>query len=68
MKQLLLQNWHLMRWIRLIIGLGLIIQGFWMFDWIAGIIGGLFLVQAISNTGCCGSAGCALPSGSEPKK
>lgn len=61
MKQLLVTNWSFMRWLRLGIGLFLVIQAFRMHDSITGFFGAFFLFQAISNTGCCGVNGCATP-------
>jgi hypothetical protein len=35
-------------------------------DVFTGLIAGVFLFQAITNTGCCGASGCAVP-GTENK-
>lgn len=59
MKDRLLTNWHLMRWIALAVGLFFIVQGFRYLDLISGLVGGFFLFQAVTNTGClCGN--CAV--------
>lgn len=59
-KTTLLNNWHLMRWVALIAGLFFIIQGLRFGDAISGLLGGFFLFQAITNTGClCGN--CSVP-------
>jgi hypothetical protein len=57
----LFSNWHFMRWLRLGLGLFVAYQAFTLHDTFAGIIAGLFLFQAFTNTGCCGAGGCAVP-------
>jgi hypothetical protein len=60
-KQTLLSGWSFMRWIRLVIGIFISYQGIHLHDTMSGLIGGLLLFQAITNTGCCGTQGCAVP-------
>ncbi len=60
-KQALLTNWHLMRWIRLVIGIALGIHAFQSRDAASGIVASFILFQVITNTGCCGTNGCDLP-------
>lgn len=50
-----------MRVMRLAIGLWLLVAGIQMHDWAAGLFSIFFLYQAVTDTGCCGSAGCAAP-------
>lgn len=59
-QNLLLTDWNLMRIIRL--GAGLIIgfQAWQDGSGLMGILAGLFLIQAITNTGC-GARGCSIP-------
>ena len=59
MKQLLFSNWHLMRWIRLIVGLFLIEQAIQLHEILYGFMALFFLFQAVFNTGC-GLNGCAV--------
>lgn len=59
--QTLFSNWHFMRWLRLGLGLFVGYQALVLHDAFAGIIAALFLFQAITNTGCCGAGGCAVP-------
>ncbi|GCC51529.1 hypothetical protein SanaruYs_17540 [Chryseotalea sanaruensis] len=61
----LFSNWHFMRWLRLGLGLFVAYQAFTLHDTFAGIIAGLFLFQAFTNAGCCGSVGCAVPTKKE---
>lgn len=57
----LFSGWHLMRWFRLIIGIMLAVQAVSLQDGFAAIVAVFFLVQAVTNTGCCGSEGCTPP-------
>jgi hypothetical protein len=34
---------------------------FYMKDWMFGVVGAFFLYQALSDTSCCGAAGCSTP-------
>jgi len=60
-KQILFTNWHLMRWLRL--GLGIIagIQAFIFHDTLLGFLSAFLLFQTVTNTGCCGAGACAVP-------
>jgi hypothetical protein len=60
-KQTLFTQWNLMRWIRLAAGLFFAVQAVQIHDTIAGVISMILLVQALTNTGCCGVSGCAVP-------
>ena len=60
-KQTLFTGWNAMRWIRLALGIFIAIQAAQMHDTLSGIIAAFFLFQAITNTGCCGATGCAVP-------
>ncbi len=59
LKYKLTHNWHLMRLLRLGLGIVAGIQSIQMLDFLSGIVALVLLYQAISDTGCCGSAGCA---------
>ncbi len=65
-KQRLLTNWHMLRIIRAGIGLAMLIMGIQSKDWMLGLFSSFFLYQAITDTGCCGSQGCA-PTTKTPK-
>ena len=60
-KQTLFTQWNFVRWIRLAVGLFFAVQAVQLHDAIAGLISTIFLVQALTNTGCCGASGCAVP-------
>jgi hypothetical protein len=59
--QTLLTGWDFMRLFRLSIGLFIGFQAIQTHDSISGMFAALFLFQAITNTGCCGANGCAVP-------
>lgn len=50
-----------MRVLRLILGIYIGIQAMLVADALSGMISVFFLYQAITNTGCCGVQGCAIP-------
>ena len=58
---ILVTNWHFMRWLRLAIGLFLVWQLVQRPDIFTAFVAAFFLFQALTNTGCCGASGCALP-------
>lgn len=51
-------NWHLMRIIRLIIGIMIIVQAIADRHLLLGILGAIFSSMAIFNVGCCGNNAC----------
>ena len=61
MRDTLLSGWNFMRIIRLVLGIMLVVQAIQQQFWAAGLLGGLLLFQAMTNTGCCGAAGCGVP-------
>ena len=50
-----------MRWLRLGLGIFIAIQAVQSQDTLSGFISALLLFQAMTNTGCCGANGCAVP-------
>ena len=63
----ILNNWSVMRGLRLLIGMIFLVQSFIQKDIALSIISGFLLLTAIANAGCCGSNGCAVNI-SNPKK
>jgi uncharacterized membrane protein HdeD (DUF308 family) len=57
MKQVLFSNWHLMRFIRLVLVIFLFYNAFETHEWFFIAFGLFFLFQVIFNMGC-GSNGC----------
>lgn len=60
-KQTLFTGWNFMRWLRLGFGILIAFQAIETKDSLSGLIAGFFLFQALTNTGCCGVNGCAVP-------
>ena len=60
MIKTLLNNWSIMRGLRLVIGLIALVQSVFQKDITLGLIAGFLLLTAIANVGCCGSNGCAV--------
>lgn len=54
-------NWSLIRIVRLALVIWMIGWGIQAKDWAMGLFGAFFLYQAITNTGCCGTAACYTP-------
>ncbi len=61
MKQVIFSNWNFMRFLRLILGIAIIVQSAMSGDWTMGIVGLLFTAMPVFNIGCCGTAGCTSP-------
>ena len=59
--QTLFTGWHFMRWLRLAFGIYVAYQAFVMHDNMLAFLSAFFLFQAVTNTGCCGAQGCAVP-------
>jgi hypothetical protein len=57
--QTLLTGWNFMRFLRLGVGIFIGIQAVQYRDVLSGLIASVFLLQAATNTGCCGNNACA---------
>ena len=60
MIKAILNNWSIMRVLRLVLGIIALVQSIIQKDITIGIIAGFLLLTAIANVGCCGSNGCAV--------
>ncbi len=58
MKQYL-QNWNVMRLLRLAMGILTGVQGLQSGEWLIASLGGLFSITALLNVGCGSTAGCS---------
>jgi hypothetical protein len=57
----LLTGWDFMRALKLVLGIYIGVQALLVADALSGMISVFFLYQAVTNTGCCGVQGCAMP-------
>ena len=58
-QQILTSDWHFMRFVRLGIGLVIGFNAIQDGNGLLGLLSGLFIFQALSNTGCCGAGACS---------
>jgi hypothetical protein len=68
MKQRILSNWTLMRFLRLGMGLAILVQAILAKEIGLAFAGILFTALPVFNIGCCGTAGCAVPPQKETNK
>lgn len=61
MKDLIFSNWTLIRFLRLGIGIAIIVQAVMAKDMLFSLAGILFTGMAVFNAGCCGTSACAVP-------
>ena len=66
MKQAILSNWNFMRFLRLALGIAIIVQFAMAGNGAMVILGLMFTAMPVFNIGCCGTAGCAVPPKKEP--
>jgi hypothetical protein len=57
----LFANWHFMRFVRTFMAFWIGFEAWRSGENILYLFAGIFALQAIFNTGCCGNAGCAAP-------
>ena len=62
MKQTILSNWTLMRFLRLGMGIAILVQAVLAKDILFAFAGIIFTALPVFNVGCCGTSGCAAPS------
>lgn len=67
-KKILGSDWHLMRVVRLVIGMLIAVQAFQMQSPVIAFISAFILFQALTNTGCCGASACSVKPGKEHDK
>lgn len=60
-KQTLFQNWNFMRLLRLGLGIYIAVQAIETLSLFSGVVAAFLIFQAVTNTGCCGSNGCVMP-------
>jgi len=58
MKRAILVNWNFMRFLRLVMGIAIMVQAVVTKEFMFGVIGLLIVSTAVFNTGCCGAGAC----------
>lgn len=61
MKQIIFTNWSFIRFLRLAMGLAILVQAFLAGDAVFVLVGLLFTAMPVFNMGCCGTNGCYVP-------
>ncbi len=61
MKYTILENWNLMRFMRLLIGIIIAIQAIQTLEILPGLLASFFIYQSLTNTGCCANNACSIP-------
>jgi len=61
MKDIIFKNWNVIRFLRLGIGLAIVVQAIMASDMMIAFAGLLFTGMAVFNAGCCGTSGCSTP-------
>lgn len=61
MKKAILANWNFMRFLRLGIGIAIVVQAIIANNWTMGVIGTLFISMPLFNVGCCATGGGITP-------
>jgi hypothetical protein len=61
MKEIIFSNWNFMRFLRLAIGIGIIVESIATSQWALLILGVLFTIMPVLNVACCGAGGCSVP-------
>ena len=56
----MIRGWHLIRFVRLGLGLVILVQSITTKDMMLAFLGGLIVFTALANVGCCGSNGCGI--------
>jgi len=61
MKSVIFDKWNFKRFVRLVLGVSIIVQSVLVKDWGIAAIGVLFTSMPIFNIGCCANGGCSVP-------
>jgi len=70
MKQTILNDWNFVRWVRLVMGIAIIVQAVVVKDIMFSVIGIALAGMAVFNIGCCGAGNCytAVKNNADPVK
>lgn len=66
MKQIIFSNWNFMRFLRLGLGIAVLVQAFLARDVLFAVLGILFTAMPVFNLGCGGTNGCYVPPQKKP--
>jgi hypothetical protein len=61
MLKTIMQGWHFARILRVVLGVIIIVQGIVVHETSFALMGVLLSSMAVLNIGCCGPAGCGVP-------
>ncbi len=61
LRQRVFTNWNFVRFLRLGLGVWILVMAIQSRDWPIGLLSGLFIWMTLTNTGCCGANGCVVP-------
>jgi len=67
MKLRLTTGWHLMRMLRILMGIAGLIYAVMNRDTLLGAVGLFLLLTGIFNVGCCGAGACTVPKQDDTK-
>lgn len=67
MKQVIFTNWTFMRFLRLGLGIAVLVQAIVVTDTMFALLGILFTAMPVFNIGCCGTSGCDMPPDNKTK-
>lgn len=68
MKAFIATGWNFMRILRLIIGAAVTVVAVRNSDLLLGLGGGLLVLMAVFNAGCCGTGSCSISPGHQKQK
>ena len=68
MKKAIFTNWTFIRFLRLGMGIAIIVQAIIARDVLLGFLGLLLTAMPLFNIGCCGTQGCYVPPGRDQDK
>lgn len=68
MKHTILSNWSIIRFLRLGMGIAILVQAVIAKDILFAIAGLVFTAMPVFNIGCCGTQGCYVPADKDQDK
>ncbi len=68
MRKMIFSNWTIIRFLRLAMGIAIIVQAFMARDMLFGFLGFLLTAMPLFNMGCCSTQGCYMPASKDTKK